>query len=160
MYRFQRRRLLGSTTSGQKHYMPGGRIEVILLAFHVLCVWDSGLAVSPATLLLGGRRPRSYIAFDEQSDLEAAWLLNAKCVVSPCDSLGCLMFAMKLGLYTGTWIFSDALPTPRNAYSILCLVSWRSLFKNPTVLPYIIPASVTRWKSHAKPLEVGEYFYG
>lgn len=113
----------------------GGRVEVILRAFHVLYVRDSGLAVSPATLLLGGCRPRSYIRLDEQSDLEAAWFLNAKCVVSPWDRLGCLVFAMKLGLYTGAWISSDVFSPQSNAYSILRV-------ENPIVLSYIIPAFV------------------
>lgn len=115
--------------------MPWGRVEVILRAFHVLYVRDSGLAVSPATLLLGGCRPRSYIRLDEQSDLEAAWFLNAKCVVSPWDRLGCLVFAMKLGLYTGAWISSDVFSPQSNAYSILRV-------ENPIVLSYIIPAFV------------------
>lgn len=147
MYGFQRRRLLGSTTIAARNIIClGGRVEVILRAFH-------DLAVSPATLLLGGCRPRSYIGFDEQSDLEAAWLLNAKCVVSPWDRLGCLVFAMKLGFYTGTWISSDVFSPQSNAYSILCV-------ENPIVLSYIIPAFVKWWKSHAKPLVEGEYFYG
>lgn len=79
---------------------------------------------------LGGRVEviLHYIGFDEQSDLEAAWLLNAKCVVSPWDRLGCLVFAMKLGLYTGTWISSDVFSPQSNAYSILCVVCWRSMF--------------------------------
>ena len=81
---------------------------------------SSGLAVNPATLLLGGCPPRSYTGYDGQSDLEAAWLLNAKCVVSTWDSLGCLLFAMKLGLCTGTWISSEAFNPKQCLFNALC----------------------------------------